>query len=134
MLDVKKTSWKKLSKLLSVHEKKGLLSQKLVRVCQRRGSMAASVPRFVSGLVGAGGPSRRWETASVQVHKQDHIAAVNRGHNLYTEFAPTEQPMAAAQPVSSPAPLPVVHCVMIVGWFFEAQAVSIVHRCRPPQW
>ena len=49
-VDLKKTSYKKLGKLLSVFEKKGLLSQKLV-------------------------------------HKQEHMATVNRGHALYTAFA-----------------------------------------------
>ena len=49
-VDLKKTSYKKLGKLLSVFEKKGLLSQKLV-------------------------------------HKQEHLATVNRSHALYTGFA-----------------------------------------------
>jgi hypothetical protein len=49
-VDLKKTSYKKLGKLLSVFEKKGLLSQKLV-------------------------------------HKQEHLATVNRSHALYTAFA-----------------------------------------------
>ena len=49
-VDLKKTSYKKLGKLLSVFEKKGLLGQKLV-------------------------------------HKQEHLATVNREHALYTAFA-----------------------------------------------
>lgn len=60
-LDLKKTSFKKLAKLLSMHEKKGLLTQKLV-------------------------------------HKQDHIAAINRAHALYTAFAPAAQDAAPAAP------------------------------------
>ncbi len=49
-VDLKKTTYKKLGKLLSVFEKKGLLTQKLV-------------------------------------HKQEHLATVNRDHALYTAFA-----------------------------------------------
>ena len=49
-MDLKKTSYKKLGKLLSVFEKRGLLTQKLV-------------------------------------HKQEHLATVNREHKLYTAFA-----------------------------------------------
>jgi len=49
-VDLKKTTYKKLGKLLSVFEKKGLLTQKLV-------------------------------------HKQEHLATVNREHALYTAFA-----------------------------------------------
>lgn len=33
------------------------------------------------------------------VHKQDHIAGINRSHALYTAFAPAEQ--SAAQAVSA---------------------------------
>ena len=51
-MDLKKTSYKKLSKLLAVFEKRGVLTQKLV-------------------------------------HKQEHIATVNRVHGLYTAFAGT---------------------------------------------
>ena len=49
-MDLKKTTYKKLGKLLSVFERKGLLTQKLV-------------------------------------HKQEHLATVNRDHALYTAFA-----------------------------------------------
>ncbi|BDA49270.1 Eukaryotic translation initiation factor 2D [Coccomyxa sp. Obi] len=58
-VDIKKTSYKKLSKLLSTFEKKGLLTTKVV-------------------------------------HKQDKLTAINRGHKLYTAFAPKERSEAAA--------------------------------------
>ncbi|CAL8464144.1 g3679 [Coccomyxa elongata] len=65
-VDIKKTSYKKLSKLLSTFEKKGLLTTKVV-------------------------------------HKQDKLTAVNRGHELYTAFAPRERSAGAAAAGSASA-------------------------------
>lgn len=65
-VDIKKTSYKKLSKLLSTFEKKGLLQVKLV-------------------------------------HKQDHLATVNRQHALYAASAGASEAAKEAASAAEPS-------------------------------
>ena len=104
---MKKTSYKKLSKLLSTFEKKasslqpsfvwssyqGLWGQNIVPNLVRQTIVhrpVLSVPLIMQGLL-----------STKVIHKQDKLASVNREHELYHAHAPSSA--ASAAPSCTPA-------------------------------
>lgn len=98
-MDIKKTSYKKLSKLLSTFEKKVEPDQIPSSICSSRTIHVIILSRR-KNTPGQAKSHRMWGMQGLLttkvVHKQDKLTAVNRGHKLYTAFAPKERSEAAA--------------------------------------
>ena len=96
-IDIKKSSYKKLSKLLSTFEKKvsWVIPSEASASCSFPSAISVKARSsqalcFLQGLL----------TTKV-IHKQDKLTAVNRSHELYTSYAPREQAAASNSSAAS---------------------------------
>lgn len=96
-IDIKKSSYKKLSKLLSTFEKK------VSWALPSEASASCSCPCAISDTASSTQASCFLQgllTTKV-IHKQDKLTAVNRSHELYTSYAPREQAAASSSSAAS---------------------------------
>ena len=101
-VDIKKTTYKKLSKLLSTFEKKVGHNQTPSIISWSHNTDCHPPKKFTKDSRG----HRIWQMQGLLttkvVHKQDKLTAINRGHKLFTAFTPEERLVATAA-VGSPS-------------------------------